>query len=95
MLEIYACFERCDLYIGNDSGLMHLAAASGVPTLGLFGPSKELLYAPWGEKCLSVRTVENFENIHPEGFDHRVEESLMRSLTVDMVFNASENLLKK
>ena len=66
LLEIYACFERCDLYIGNDSGLMHLAAASGVPTLGLFGPSKELLYAPWGEKCLSVRTVENFENIHPE-----------------------------
>ena len=29
---------RCDLFVGNDSGLMHLAAAAGAPTLGLFGP---------------------------------------------------------
>lgn len=35
--EAAACIQRCRLYIGNDSGLMHLAAASGTPTIGLCG----------------------------------------------------------
>ncbi len=33
--EVAACIQRCDLYVGNDSGLMHLAAAAGTPTIGL------------------------------------------------------------
>jgi heptosyltransferase-3 len=48
LLTIAACLQRCRLFIGNDSGLMHLAAAGGVPTLGLFGPSPIERYAPWG-----------------------------------------------
>jgi lipopolysaccharide heptosyltransferase III len=35
--EAAACIQRCALYVGNDSGLMHLAAAAGTPTLGLCG----------------------------------------------------------
>ena len=35
--EAAACIQRCDVYIGNDSGLTHLAAAAGVPTIGLCG----------------------------------------------------------
>jgi ADP-heptose:LPS heptosyltransferase len=46
--EIAACLARCTIFIGNDSGLMHLAAASGVPTLGLFGPTPASEYAPAG-----------------------------------------------
>jgi ADP-heptose:LPS heptosyltransferase len=36
------------LFIGNDSGLMHLAAASGTRTLGLFGPTPAAEYGPSG-----------------------------------------------
>ena len=43
-----ACLARCALFIGNDSGLMHLAAAAGAPTLGLFGPTPASEYAPSG-----------------------------------------------
>jgi len=35
--EAAACLQRCAVYVGNDSGLMHLAAASGAPTVGLCG----------------------------------------------------------
>ena len=35
--EVASCIQRCALYIGNDSGLMHLAAATGTPTIGLCG----------------------------------------------------------
>jgi len=92
LLDIFACLERCAFYVGNDSGLMHIAAASGVPTLGLFGPSKEELYAPWGEHCAAVRTPESFDTIHPDGFDHRSSASLMDSLSVDHVEEAARNL---
>ncbi|MBP2299311.1 glycosyltransferase family 9 protein [Azospirillum picis] len=43
-----ACLERAALYVGNDSGLMHIAAAAGVPTVGLFGPGYPEIYGPWG-----------------------------------------------
>ncbi|QDH12919.1 glycosyltransferase family 9 protein [Formicincola oecophyllae] len=43
-----AALHRCGLYVGPDSGLMHLAAAAGTPTLGLFGPSCASQYAPQG-----------------------------------------------
>ncbi len=35
--EAASCIQRCALYVGNDSGLMHLAAAAGTPTIGLCG----------------------------------------------------------
>ena len=37
--EIAAFLSRSRLFVGNDSGLMHLSAAAGAPTLGLFGPT--------------------------------------------------------
>ena len=83
LLTASACLARCAFYVGNDSGLMHLAAASGVPTLGLFGPTQEALYAPWGEHSGIVRTEIPFEQIFPKEFDHRTSDSLMDSLTVD------------
>ncbi|KQY84985.1 glycosyltransferase family 9 protein [Brevundimonas sp. Root1423] len=50
-----AVMGRARLFIGNDSGMMHLAAASGAPTLGLFGPTDERLYGPWGARTAAVR----------------------------------------
>ena len=56
LLTVYAALKRCRLYVGNDSGLMHIAAASGVPTVGLFGPSPPALYAPTGTRASFVAT---------------------------------------
>jgi heptosyltransferase III len=51
--EAAACLARAALYLGNDSGLMHLAAATGTPTLGLFGPTPAAEYAPAG-RCTAI-----------------------------------------
>ncbi|MFD2206071.1 glycosyltransferase family 9 protein [Kiloniella antarctica] len=92
-----ACLKRSDLFVGNDSGLMHLAAAAGVKTLGLFGPSPEWRYHPWGADCACVRTPEGYYEIthHPEfDYSHGVN-SYMESLTLDMVVTAAEELYNR
>jgi ADP-heptose:LPS heptosyltransferase len=43
-----ACVARTALYVGNDSGFTHIAAALGVPTVGVFGPTDPRQYAPYG-----------------------------------------------
>ena len=52
--EAAACLAKCRLFVGNDSGLMHLAAAAGAPTLGLFGPTPASEYAPTGRRAAAV-----------------------------------------
>jgi ADP-heptose:LPS heptosyltransferase len=53
--EAAACLARCALFIGNDSGLMHLAASAGAPTVGLFGPTPADEYGPSGPQAVAVR----------------------------------------
>ncbi|WP_158745470.1 glycosyltransferase family 9 protein [Acidisphaera sp. L21] len=54
LAEAAACLARCRLFVGNDSGLMHLAAAAGTPTIGLFGPTPASEYAPAGRIATAV-----------------------------------------
>ena len=49
--EIAAFLSRARLFVGNDSGLMHLAAAAGAPALGLFGPTNAAEYGPSGHRA--------------------------------------------
>lgn len=49
LLQMAAIMSKCDLIIANDSGPMHLAAALGVPTLGLFGPTDPKKHGPYSE----------------------------------------------
>lgn len=47
--ELPAQLQCCDLFIGNDSGPAHIAAAVGVPTLTIFGPQASAWYRPYGD----------------------------------------------
>ena len=51
ILEAAAVLARCAAFVGNDSGLGHLAAAVGTPTLTLFGPGEPERYRPWGPRA--------------------------------------------
>ena len=93
-LTAFACLKRARLFIGNDSGAMHLAAAAGVPTLGLFGPSDERLYAPWGAQTRVVRGPRDFEQIRASdpGFTQAICH--MMDLPVKAVLAAANDLIK-
>ena len=76
LLTAAAVLRRCALFIGNDTGLMHIAAACGTPTLGLFGPSPSRQYAPWGPRAAFVCSADPPETMFGPGFDHRTTDTL-------------------
>jgi len=77
ILASAAAIDVADLFVGNDSGLMHVAAALGRPTLGLFGPTEWWLYGPWGSRTRTAASNETRGAFAP-----------IEALTVDRVFEA-------
>jgi len=55
LLQLASVMEGCRLFIGNDSGITHMAAALGLPTVAIFGPSDHKIWSPKGEKVFVVR----------------------------------------
>jgi ADP-heptose:LPS heptosyltransferase len=55
-----ALFAACDLFIGNDSGPLHLAAAVGTPVVGIYGATNPAVFGPWAP-------VEQVATIQPPG----------------------------
>lgn len=45
--QLGAVLKRCRLFVGSDSGVMHVAAAVGTPLVAIFGPSNERAWGPW------------------------------------------------
>lgn len=86
VLSTSAALRSCRLFVGNDSAMMHLAAAAGCPTVGLFGPTRDVHYAPWGENGLVVRTPESVEELigRPD-YDTRSTGTMMVNLSAKTV----------
>lgn len=91
LLDVASLMKQCDFFMGNDSGLMHMAASIGLPTLGLFGPSHDVFYGPWGEKAHFLRTPES-PQILLDLADAGHEERLMKNLTVQKVYDRVKDL---
>jgi lipopolysaccharide export system permease protein len=87
-LQAAACLEKARLCLANDSGLMHIAAAMGAPTLGIFGPSNSVEYSPHGTRAALVRGAE----FH--GLENTPDpQQLMLAVSVDSVIAAAAKLL--
>jgi ADP-heptose:LPS heptosyltransferase len=83
-----ALLSRCALFVGNDSAMMHLAAATGIRTVGLFGPTRDDLYGPWGPNGIVVRPPESVTALLA-GLRHAKEaRCLMEGLSAAAVVSA-------
>ena len=54
--HLAALISACDVYIGNDTGPMHIAAAVGTPVVALFGSTNHIRSGPYGEKHIVVQS---------------------------------------
>jgi heptosyltransferase III len=100
LLETAACLKRCKVFVGNDSGLMHMAAAVGTPAIGLFGPSDERLYAPYcpPENPIHrvVRIPESLNELKKiPDFAFNAPRTFMENLKPETVCEVLEEMWKK
>ena len=51
LIEATAVMRQATLFVGNDSGLGHLASAAGIPSVTVFGPGRPERYRPWGSRA--------------------------------------------
>jgi ADP-heptose:LPS heptosyltransferase len=54
LLQLASVMEGCRFFVGNDSGISHMAAALGLPTLAIFGPTDQRVWSPRGEETVVV-----------------------------------------
>lgn len=62
--ELAAVVQKSHLFIGGDTGPLHIAAAVGTPTISLFGPTDPRIYAPLGKKHMAIVTDVVCRNCH-------------------------------
>lgn len=84
-----AYMNKCNLFIGNDSGLMHLAVASNLKTIALFGPTDDKIYGHNNSNCFIIRTKKNFEDYNRKKMS--MSNSYMTSISPKTVFDFINN----
>ncbi|MDH5385847.1 MAG: glycosyltransferase, partial [Candidatus Aminicenantes bacterium] len=90
--EMASVLKHCKLFIGNDSGPLHVATAAGVPVVGLFGPGEYQRFKPWGANheaiCLGLSCSPCSQNCL---FN---EPRCIKGITVDQVKRVLSKMLE-
>lgn len=96
-----ALLSRCDLLICADTGVMHLGAALGVPTVGLFGPNTPRCWGPVGPRATYVHKtrlkcspcIDSYRRIIPDACAAEEWGRCMLDIAVDDVINAARRVI--
>ena len=90
-----ALASLCRLYLGNDTGTTHIAAALGKPLVVIFGSSDSPVWSPWGTRHRLIRS--DLPCIPCPGYTclHYQEPMCIRSITVPRVLEAVRSLLRE
>ncbi len=100
--ELASVIQSADLFIGADSGVMHLAAAVGTPVVAIFGPSNPAAWGPWtpNGKSVVVRSAPECSPCSYVGHGVGLREgckarTCMRMVAPEQVLKAAEKLLNR
>jgi heptosyltransferase-2 len=88
--EAMALIARCRLFLSNDSGLMHVAGAMGIPTVAVFGSTNPVTTSPVGEKSVIVTKSVSCSPCLKKTCD--TDFRCMDLITVDDIYEAAKNL---
>ncbi|MDE2179313.1 MAG: putative lipopolysaccharide heptosyltransferase III [candidate division NC10 bacterium] len=94
LLELAALLRQATLFVGNDNGPMHIAAAMGTPVVGLFGPADPRVWGPAGQGHATIYKGIDCRPCFPSGC-RRGEENCMRLITLDEVLPLVERMLEQ
>ena len=94
LAQALACINRCQVFVTNDSGLMHVAAALNTPLVAVFGSTDHIATGPYSDQATIVRKP---LDCSPCMKTHCPKEHFqcMEQITVDEVAEAALNFLKK
>jgi len=93
ILQLAALLKRCQLYIGNDNGIMHAAAAVGTPVIAFFGLTNPLTWGPRASGHTVFYKGIDCSPCFPNGCV-RGDQSCMRMITVEEVIKTASGILK-
>jgi ADP-heptose:LPS heptosyltransferase len=91
MMELAALCRRAALFVGSDTGPMHLAVAVGTPTVSMHGPSRADWCGAYGRQNIRLQIrYEDGSSLQRR----RADDAAMRAITVKMAAHACEHLLR-
>jgi len=94
--QLIALIERCNIFISNDTGPMHIAAAQQVKTIGLFGPETPVIFAPYGKDNISIyKGVECSPciKIYKGSYIRCKDNKCMKAISVEDVLKAVRKII--
>jgi heptosyltransferase-2 len=86
--------SSCQAVVTNDSGLMHVAAAVGLPLVALYGPSSPDFTPPLSSKAKVIRLIDGYHKIRKGEGEHGYHQSLI-DIAPETVLNALDVLLSQ
>lgn len=92
--KLIALCYRSRLFIATDSGPMHISAACGCPTIGLFGPNVPERFGPYCKKCVGIRKAKGPPCILPFQAKFKCEHNHIEKISVQDVFSVAKRLLR-
>jgi heptosyltransferase-1 len=89
LTQLGEVYRHCDLYIGGDTGPMHIASLMGIPVVVIYGPTDPIVNEPFGEH----KKVRKEVGCNPCRNRSCKELTCLKMITVDDVFKATEEIL--